>query len=357
MLSGHLKLTPEEIDGVRATERLFRFGTTPYYLSLADPNDSTCPVRMQIVPRAEEARSGSGELEDPLGEQAHTPVPGIVHKYPDRALLIAFDRCAVYCRHCTRRRLAERGPLDRQSLDRAVDYLASRREIRDVLVSGGDPLLLSTPRLERLLSRIRAIRHVEILRLGTRLPVCNPMRIDRELVAALRRLRPLFVITHFNHPLEVTPESRAACETLVDAGIPVENQTVLIRRLNSSARIITDLCHRLLTMRVRPYYLHQMDLALGLEHLRTPLAKGVEIIESMRGYTSGLAVPHFAVDLPGGGGKVTLQPRYLVAQDEHQTTFRSWEGGTYRYPEPRERDCACPYEAKLDSTSSDSGRE
>ncbi len=346
-LARHLALTDDERSGVRSTARVFRFGATPYYLSLCDPDDPFCPVRMQVVPRAAEAVVRQGELEDPLGEEAHRPVRGIIHKYPDRVVLLAFDRCSVYCRHCTRRRItgAPKGT-GNGVLEEALGYIRAHRAVRDVLVSGGDPLLLSTGRLERLLAGLRSIRHVEIVRIGTRLPVCNPARITAELTHMLRRYHPLFVVTHFNHPKEITPESSQACESLVDAGIPVENQAVLLRQINSSTRTLRDLFQRLLTLRVRPYYLHQMDVALGVEHLRTPLAKGVEILEALRGHTSGLAVPHLAVDLPGGGGKVTLQPEYRVSASEREAVLRSYTGELYRYPEPAERDCACPYEEK-----------
>jgi lysine 2,3-aminomutase len=304
-------------------------------------------VRMQAIPVAEEARVRPGELLDPLGEDPVRPTEALVHKYPDRVLLMATDSCSVYCRHCTRRRITKGGEaeLSRGALAEAVDYVRAHPQVRDVLISGGDPLLLADERLEELLSALRAIPHVEILRIGTRLPVCLPMRVTDELARLLRRFAPLYVVTHFNHPKEVTPEARAACERLVDHGVPVENQAVLMRRLNSSPRIIKELMHACLAMRVRPYYLHQMDVAQGLEHLRTPLAKGVEIIDQLRGHTSGLAVPHFAVDLPGGGGKVTLQPEYVLERGAGQTVLRSFRGKAYRYPEPEETDCDCPYDA------------
>jgi lysine 2,3-aminomutase len=347
-LAAHLRLTPEEREGLRATAHLFRVGVTPYYLSLADPERDDCHVRMQVVPRAAEAQVHRGELRDPLGEDRHRPVPAIVHKYPDRVLLLALDHCSVYCRHCTRRRITRGGEaeLDGKALEEGLRYIGAHPEVRDVLISGGDPLLLATSKIERLLSGLKAIRHVQIIRIGTRMPVCNPMRITPELTDALRRHHPLFVVTHFNHPKEVTAEARRACEALVDAGIPVENQSVLLRRVNSTARIITALNHRLLEMRVRPYYLHQMDLAEGLEHLRTPLKAGVEILRAMRGYTSGLAIPHLAVDLPGGGGKVTLQPDYVVEADARETTLRNYLGELYRYPEPEDGDCSCPYDER-----------
>lgn len=345
-LEKYLSLSEDERAGLKDTAHVFRFGTTPYYLSLADPEHPYCPVRMQIVPRSAEARIRPGELLDPLGEDKNRPVASVVHKYPDRALFLALDRCAVYCRHCTRRRITggAEGELDRRALEEGVGYIAAHPEIRDVIISGGDPLILSTAKLDTLLGKLRAIPHLEIIRIGTRVPVCNPMRITRELTDVLRKHNPLFVITHFNHPKEITHESRAACEALVDAGIPVENQAVLMRRINSTARNITRLSHGLLRMRVRPYYLHQMDLAEGLEHLRTPIEKGVEILDAMRGHTSGLAIPHLAVDLPGGGGKVTLQPQYVLEREATQTTFRNFKGERYVYPEPEETDCSCPYD-------------
>jgi lysine 2,3-aminomutase len=345
-LERHLELTEDERRGVDDTAKIFRLGISPYYLSLCDRTHPFCPVRMQAVPTRAEARVRPGELEDPLGEDAHRPVPAIVHRYPDRVLFLALDRCSVYCRHCTRRRMtgSDETDLDRDALAQGVEYVRAHPEVRDVLISGGDPFLLATPKLDALLGALRAIPHVEIIRIGTRVPVCLPQRVDAELIASLRKHHPLFVVTHFNHPKELSAEARAACESLVDAGIPVENQCVLLRRVNSSARIMLELSHQLLRSRVRPYYMHQGDVAEGIEHLRTPLAKGIEILEQMRGHTSGLAVPHFAIDLPGGGGKVTLQPNYLLAMGEREVVFRNFKNEIYRYPEPEERDCSCPYD-------------
>jgi lysine 2,3-aminomutase len=339
-------LTEDERRGCLETRESFRLGISPYYLSLIDAEHPFCPVRMQAIPSRREALKSPGELRDPLGEDQHRPVRAIVHKYPDRVLLLALDHCPVYCRHCTRRRITsgEEGGISRDELREAVQYLREHREVRDVLVSGGDPLILATARLVELLEEIRAVPHVEIVRIGTRVPVCLPMRVDDELAKALRRFAPLYVVTHFNHAKEITPESREACERLVDHGVPVENQAVLMRRINSSPRAIKDLMQKCLTMRVRPYYLHQMDVAEGLEHLRTPLAKGLEILQSLRGFTSGLAVPHLAVDLPGGGGKVTLQPDYIVERRARETIFRNYRGETFAYPEPRETDCSVPYD-------------
>ena len=345
-LEAALSLTEAERAGCRETADLFRLGISPYYLSLIDRDHPFCPIRMQAIPVQSEARVRPGELVDPLGEDKTRPVPSIVHRYPDRVLLLALDSCSTYCRHCTRRRITKGGEADlgRAELFRGIEYIRQHQEVRDVLISGGDPFLLSEARLEELLAPLRAIPHVEMLRIGTRVPVCLPMRVTPALAQLLRRYAPLFVVTHFNHPKEVTPEARAACELLVDTGVPVENQAVLLRRVNSEARIIKELSHALLKSRVRPYYLHQMDVAEGCEHLRTPLRKGVEILEALRGHTSGLAVPHFAVDLPGGGGKVTLQPQYVVEHRGTETVFRNFQGQTYRYPEPEETDCSCPYD-------------
>jgi lysine 2,3-aminomutase len=345
-LERHLTLTEAERAGCRDTASIFRLGISPYYLSLVDREHPFCPVRMQAIPVQAEARVRAGELLDPLGEDRTRPVPAIVHRYPDRVLLLALDSCSTYCRHCTRRRITKGGEaeLSRAELEKGIQYVRQHPEVRDVLISGGDPFLLSEERLEALLAPLRAIPHVEMLRIGTRVPVCLPMRVTETLAALLRKYAPLFVVTHFNHPKEVTPEARAACELLVDHGVPVENQAVLLRRVNSEARIIKELSHALLRSRVRPYYLHQMDVAEGCEHLRTPLLAGVGILEALRGHTSGLAVPHFAVDLPGGGGKVTLQPEYVVERRGKETVFRNFRGQTYSYPEPEETDCSCPYD-------------
>jgi lysine 2,3-aminomutase len=345
-LEKYVRLTDDERRGCVETSGIFRLGISPYYLSLIDPEHPFCPVRMQSIPVRAEAELHKGELRDPLGEDKHRPVRAIVHKYPDRVLLLALDHCSVYCRHCTRRRITsgDEGGISREELDEAIAYLKAHPEVRDVLVSGGDPLLLSTARLEELLEKVRAIEHVEIIRIGTRIPVCLPMRVDDELAGMLRKYAPLYVVTHFNHAKEITPDAKKACELLVDRGIPVENQAVLMRRLNSSAVAIKDLMQKCLKMRVRPYYLHQMDVAEGLEHLRTPIAAGVEILRELRGWTSGLAVPHLAVDLPGGGGKVTLQPDYVAQKTSTETIFRNYRGEKYAYPEPRETDCTVPYD-------------
>jgi len=345
-LERYVPLTPDERAGVQETAALFRIGISPYYLSLIDPEHPFCPVRMQAIPVRAEARIRPGELADPLGEDKTRPEEAIVHKYPDRVLFLALDTCSVYCRHCTRRRITKGGEaeLSKEQMRRGIEYIRQHPEVRDVLISGGDPFLLSDTRLEELLAPLQEIPHVEMIRIGTRVPVCLPTRVTDSLARTLRRYAPVYVVTHFNHPKEVTPEASEACERLVDHGVPVENQAVLMRRLNSDARIIQELSHALLRIRVRPYYLHQMDVAEGCEHLRTPIAKGVEILQQLRGHTSGLAVPHLAVDLPGGGGKVTLQPDYVVERGERETVFRNYKGQRYVYPEPEETDCSCPYD-------------
>lgn len=341
-----LPLTEDERRACVETASIFRMGASPYYLSLADPDHPFCPVRMQIVPSRAETKVGRGELLDPLGEDHNRPVEAIVHKYPDRVLLLALDTCSVYCRHCTRRRITKGGEaeLTKDALREGIDYIRAHPAVRDVLISGGDPFLLANERLEEILSALCAIPHVEMIRIGTRVPVVLPMRVDETLARLLRKYAPLYVVTHFNHPKEITADSRRACELLVDHGVPVENQAVLMRRINSDARIIKELSHALLKSRVRPYYLHQMDVAQGLEHLRTPIAKGLEILGELRGHTTGLAVPHLAVDLPDGGGKVTLQPDYVVERRADETVFRNYKGERYSYPEPVETDCTCPYD-------------
>jgi lysine 2,3-aminomutase len=350
-LARAVRLTDDERRGLAAAAGRFRVAVTPYYASLIDPEHPFCPVRMQAIPVAAEGAAAPGDLRDPLGEDRHRPVRAVVHKYPDRALFLVTDTCAVYCRHCTRRRITggEEGAFDRAAVEEGLAYVRAHPEVRDVIVSGGDPVVLSDERLGAVLRALRAIPHVQILRLATRAPVTCPMRVTEALAALLREVKPLFVVTHFNHPKECTPEAQEACERLVDHGVPVENQTVLLRRVNSSARTIADLNHRLLAWRVRPYYLHQGDVAEGTGHLRTSLATGITILEALRGHTSGLAVPHLAVDLPGGGGKVTIQPEYRLAAHGEVggvagTWFRNYRGERYLYPDPPETDASCPYD-------------
>jgi lysine 2,3-aminomutase len=341
-------LTPDEEEGFSATRDEFRMAIPPYYCTLLDPEDPDCPARMMAIPRVGEAARMPGELRDPLAEDRHMPVPSLVHRYPDRILLIANNMCTLYCRFCTRKRLTgeENAFLSPADLGRVVGYLHQHPEVRDVLVSGGDPWTMGDRRLDELLRALRSVPSVEIIRFGTRMPVVLPQRVTEDLVHVLRRYQPVWVMTHFNHPKELTTEAEQACARIVDAGIPLCNQAVLLRRVNSSARIIKDLFQRLARWRVHAYYLHQCDLAEGVGGFRTPLAVGVKILEALRGHTSGFLVPTFAVDLPGGGGKVPLGPEYVVAREGREIVFRNYAGSLYRYPDVGDVDCNCPYEAK-----------
>ena len=345
-LSRALALAPEERAGLAASAKLFRVGITPYYASLMDRDHASCPIRLQAIPRPEEADIREEELRDPLGEDTHNPAPSVVHKYPDRVLFLVVDRCGIYCRHCNRRRLVGGDePPTTADLEAGLDYIARTPRIRDVLLSGGDPLLLSTRRLDYLLTRLRAIEHVETIRIGTRLPVVCPMRIDAELTSALKKHHPLFINTHFNHIKELTPEARAGCERLVDAGIPVGNQTVLLRGVNSSVKSLRALMRGLLRARVKPYYLFQGDTVIGTDHLRTPIETAMELYEGLRGWMNGMAVPMLVLDAPGGGGKVPIVPSYLEHLDEQRAIVRTYRGARIEYPQPRERDCTVPYDA------------
>ena len=338
-------LSADERAGLARSAHLFRIGITPYYASLMDPVHASCPIRLQAIPRPAEAEIRDEELRDPLGEDSHNPAPSVIHKYPDRALFLVVDRCGIYCRHCNRRRLVGGDePPTTADLEAGLDYLARTPRIRDVLLSGGDPLLLSTRRLSYLLGRLRAIRHIETLRIGTRLPVVCPMRIDGELTHALRAHHPLFVNTHFNHAKELTPEARAACERLVDAGIPVGNQTVLLRGVNSSVRALRALMRGLVRSRVRPYYLFQGDTVIGTDHLRTPVDTAMELYRGLRGWISGMCVPELVLDAPGGGGKVPIVPSYLEQLDLERAVVRTYRGTRIEYPQPRERDCTVAYD-------------
>jgi lysine 2,3-aminomutase len=292
-----------------------------------------------------EARTAPGEMTDPLGEDTHNPAPRIFHKYPDRVLLMVVDRCAIYCRHCNRRRIVGGDdPPTVAELDAAIDYIARTPRVRDVLLSGGDPLLLATRKLEAILARLRAIPHVEIIRIGTRVPVVLPMRVTDELVEMLRRFHPLYVNTHFNHPVELTAEARAACERLVDAGVPVGNQTVLLRGINSSVRCMRALMRGLIRSRVRPYYLFQGDTVAGTDHLRTPVEEAIAIMDGMRGWMTGMGIPHLVIDAPGGGGKIPIGPSYVKEIGAEWVKLRNYRGVEIAYPQPAERDCRVAYD-------------
>ncbi len=332
-----LRLTPEELAGARAAEvQGLPLLVTPYYLSLCDPDDSACPIRRQIVPHAAEALTLRGDLVDPLGEAAHEVAPDLVQRYPDRALIVATDRCAVYCRFCTRSRLvgAGGGARSLEHLAPAFAYLESHPEVRNVIVSGGDLLAMATARVERLVARLRAIPSIETIRLATRVPVVLPQRITDELLAALRPHHPLWVMTHFNHPRELTERSRAALRRLADAGFPVMNHTVLLKGVNDDATTLAALFRGLVRERARPYYLLQMDPVRGSSHLRTPLATGVAIMEALQGRLSGIALPKLIVNTPGGFGKVPHGPDYVVERGEGVTRFRTPRGVEVNYFDP-----------------------
>ncbi len=331
-----IHLTIEQGEEIEASLGKLRMAITPYYATLIDPADHNCPIRKQAVPTAKELHFSEIDMEDPLHEDVDSPTPGLTHRYPDRVLLLITDQCSMYCRHCTRRRFAgvTDCALPRQKIDAAVDYIKQHAQIRDVLLSGGDPLLFSDDRLEDVLTRIRAIPHVEIIRIGTRLPVVLPQRITAGLVNMLKRYHPIYLNTHFNHPKEVTAASEMACARLNDAGIPVANQSVLLRGINDRPDVMKKLVHLLLKMRVRPYYIYQCDLSQGIGHFRTPISTGIEIIESLRGHTSGLAVPVYVVDAPGGGGKIPVSPQYLVSYSAGKATLRNYEHKIFHYTDP-----------------------
>ena len=335
-LKRYINLTSEEENGVKESLKTLRMAITPYYLSLIDPDNPYCPVRKQSIPTMAETHKAEADLLDPLHEDEDSPVPGLTHRYPDRVLFLITDMCSMYCRHCTRRRFA--GQKDAESpqdnIQLAIDYIAKTPQIRDVLLSGGDGLLVSDKMLESIIQRLRAISHVEIIRIGTRVPVVCPQRITDDLVNMLKKYHPVWVNTHFNHSNEITPEAIESCNKLSNAGIPLGNQSVLLRGINDCVHVMKQLVHDLVKIRVRPYYIYQCDLSMGIEHFRTPVAKGIEIIESLRGHTSGYAVPTFVVDAPGGGGKIPVMPNYLISQGTKKVVLRNYEGVISTYTEP-----------------------
>ena len=317
---------------------LFRVDITPYFISLINPEDPSDPVRRQVIPTADEIVPYTGMMKDSLAEDRHSPVPGLVHRYPDRVLMLVTTQCASYCRYCTRARIVGNpaATFTPQELDAQIEYLEHTPQVRDVLISGGDPLVLAPKVLEDLLTRLRRIPHIEIIRIGTRVPVFLPMRITEELTAMLKQFHPLWINIHVNHPNEITSELADACERLCSAGIPLGNQSVLLAGVNDCVHIQRKLVQDLLRIRVRPYYLYQCDLVEGAGHFRTPVSKGIEIIEGLRGHTSGMAVPTYVVDAPAGGGKVPVMPDYLISQSDHKVVLRNYEGFISTYEEPRD---------------------
>lgn len=330
-----LHLTPAERRGLVLSHEKFALAVTPHFAELINPSDPRCPIRMQVVPREDEVVVGPGDMVDPCGEDHDSPVPGLVHRYPDRVLVLALDTCASYCRYCTRSRLVSQGELEPLPLrvNAIIDYIREHTEVRDVLLSGGDPLLMSEDRLDDILGRLRAIPHIEFVRIGSRVPSFLPQRITPELVAVLRRHR-VWLSLHFCHARELTPEVAQACDLLADGGIPLGSQTVLLRGVNDDVKTLKDLFHGLLKIRVRPYYLYQCDPVVGTSHLRTSVRKGMELIAGLRGHTSGYAVPTYVIDAPGGGGKVPIQMETVLGYEGGVATLRNWQGERYSYTDP-----------------------
>ncbi len=332
-LERYMTLTPEERAGCYFADKKLSLAITPYFFNLIDREDPNCPIRKQVIPRAGEMQLSAEEMLDSLGEDEHSPVPGLVHRYPDRVLFLVTDRCASYCRYCTRSRLVSNAQdyNFHPEFEQGLRYIEAHPEVRDVLLSGGDPLLLSDKKLEHLLSRLRAIKHVEFIRIGSRIPVFLPQRITPELCELLKRYGPIWMSIHVNHPKEATAELRDACERLSLAGVPLGNQSVLLRGINDDADVMKALVHRLLRMRVRPYYLYQMDLITGGAHFKADVRKGIEIIEALRGHTTGYAVPQYVIDAPGGGGKVPINPEYLQKITDDEVVVRNYEGRVFSY--------------------------
>jgi lysine 2,3-aminomutase len=337
-LKGIFPLKTGEAEDLARVIRKYPFAITPYYLSLIDKTNPDDPIKKQCMPSPEEEKLYFGIEDDPLGEEKDSVIPGLVHRYPDRVLINITNMCPVYCRHCTRKREWLRGKWVRRpsELENIYSYITRHKEVRDVIISGGDPLVLSTGKIEKILKRIREIPHVEIIRIGTRCPVVLPQRIDDELVSALKKLRPIWVNTHFNHPNEITEESSRACDRILCAGIPVNNQTVLLRGINDNVETMTRLCQGLLKIGVRPYYLFQCDPVSGTAHLRTSVEKGLEIISGMRGFTSGLSVPTFVVDGLEGQGKVPLYPNCIVSREKGYIVLKGYKGETFKYYNPED---------------------
>ncbi|WP_297418172.1 lysine 2,3-aminomutase [Clostridium sp.] len=338
-----IPLTEEEKIGVKASLKKLKMAITPYYATLIDPDNYNCPIRRQAIPTALETEISQYDSSDPLHETLDSPVPGLTHRYPDRVLLLITQQCSMYCRHCTRRRFAghEDKSLSTDNILQAIEYIKAHEEVRDVLLSGGDALCVSDEKLEFILKKLREITHVEVIRIGTRVPVVMPQRITDNLCNILKKYHPIWINTHFNHPKEITEESMLACKMLADSGVPLGNQSVLLKGINDCPYIMKDLVHKLVMNRIRPYYLYQCDLSEGIEHFRTPVSTGVEIIELLRGHTSGFAVPTFVIDAPGGGGKIPINPQYLVSQSPEKLILRNYEGVLCTYTEPSDKTHEC----------------
>jgi lysine 2,3-aminomutase len=337
----------EEEESLNKVLKKFRMSITPYYAALMDKKDKSCPVRKLAIPSAKELVEAPEDLSDPLHEDIDSPVPGLTHRYPDRVLFLVTNICSMNCRHCTRRRLVgfDDVHMSWENIEKSIDYISNAKEVRDVLISGGDPFVLNDDYLEKIISELRKIDHVEIIRIGTRTPVVMPMRITDSLVNMLKKYHPIYINTHFNHPKEITEEAKKACEKLANAGIPLGNQSVLLRDINDCPQTMKRLVQELLMIRVKPYYIYQCDLSMGISHFRTSVSKGIEIIENLRGHTTGMAVPTFVVDAPGGGGKIPVMPQYLISISDKRVVLRNYEGviTTYTQPDYKSNECNCEY--------------
>lgn len=331
-----LILSDDEREALVKGESMLPVGITPYYMSLLDREDPMQPLRRTVVPVTGEFVRTPGEADDPLGEDGHSPTPGLVHRYPDRVLLLALDFCSTYCRYCTRSRVVGHGEImpNEQRLEKAFEYIRQTPQIRDVLISGGDPLALAEDKLDWILGNLRKIPHLEFIRIGTKMPAVLPQRITPQFCRMLKKFSPIWMSVHFLHPDECTPEAAIACNRLADSGVPLGSQTVLLKGVNDDVEVMKSLNHKLLMMRVRPYYIYQCDPISGSSHFRTSVSKGLEIIEGLRGHTTGYAVPTYVIDAPGGGGKIPLQPNYIVGRDGDDLLLRNYEGQVYRYPDP-----------------------
>ncbi len=334
-LSCVIKLSPQEEAGLDKARGRLSMAITPYWATQMDPEDPDCPIRRQAVPVAAESVVSPHEMTDPCAEDRDSPAPHLVHRYPDRVLLLATDHCAMYCRHCTRRRLVgeHESSSSASRFDQAIEYIKSNKKVRDVLISGGDPLTLEDEEIDDLLGRIRSISHVELLRIGTRVPVTLPQRITEKLVTIFKKHSPVWMSIHFNHPKEITKRCKIACDMLADAGVPMGSQTVLLKGINDRPYVMKKLMHELLQIRVRPYYIYQCDPVRGTQHFRTPVAAGINIMEKLRGHTSGYAVPTYVIDGPGGGGKIPVGPNYTLSQAKGKYVLRNYKGKIYTYLE------------------------
>lgn len=344
-LTTYFELDESEQEMIKNVLGQFRMAITPYYLTLINPENKKDPVRLQAVPMIDEMHVGLHDLDDPLHEDGDMVVPGLTHRYPDRVLFLITDMCSMYCRHCTRRRFAGQKDVGStmDNVDKAIEYIKNHPEVNDVLLSGGDALLVSDQRLEYIIQELRKIEHVGVIRIGSRTPVVMPQRITPDLVNMLKKYHPIWINTHFNHSKELTPEAKLALDLMADAGIPLGNQSVLLKGVNDCVNIMKKLVKRLIQLRVRPYYIYQCDLSKGIEHFRTPVTKGIEIIEGLRGHISGIAVPTFVVDAPGGGGKIPVMPNYVISQAPGRTILRNYEGmiTTYFGPTNYDNECEC----------------